>query len=193
MTYNVNDFVGFTVGEYLVPDHTNLSHFGCVKASGLNDRKLTCIDLILANLRSSNRESFHVSPNAKDLCGRALGHAPSSPTPEVINLTNLKLIGKETKPFQPIESQRVAHFNKTAAPIKLPNVERVTKSHFAAPKTTLQLTPRKVTVQSVPYSSCLNELPTPQQLWNATPEKVLSLLGKPEVYCVENAKNGYSL
>ena len=45
----------------LVPDHTNLSHFGCVKASGLDDRKLTCIDLILANLRSSNRESFHAS------------------------------------------------------------------------------------------------------------------------------------
>ena len=31
------------------------------KASGLHDRKLTCIDLILANLRSSNRESFHAS------------------------------------------------------------------------------------------------------------------------------------
>ena len=62
----------FLVAASLVPDHTNLSHFGCVKASGLDDRKLTCIDLILANLRSSNRESFHVSPNAKDLCGRAL-------------------------------------------------------------------------------------------------------------------------
>jgi hypothetical protein len=46
--------------------------FGCVKASGLGDRKLTCIDLILANLRSPNRESFHVSPKGKILVYRAL-------------------------------------------------------------------------------------------------------------------------
>ena len=56
----------------LVPDHKNLSHFGCVKASGFNDRKASCIELILHALRSLNRESFHVSPNVKDFCGRAL-------------------------------------------------------------------------------------------------------------------------
>jgi len=34
----------------------------CIKASGLNDRKRHCIDLILCLLRSFNRESFHASP-----------------------------------------------------------------------------------------------------------------------------------
>jgi hypothetical protein len=53
----------------LVPDYKNLSHFGCVKASGFNDRKASCIELILHALRSLNRESFHVSPNVKDFRG----------------------------------------------------------------------------------------------------------------------------
>ena len=42
----------------LYHDRVKSSLFDCVKASGLNDRKLTCIDLILANLRSSNSEAL---------------------------------------------------------------------------------------------------------------------------------------
>jgi hypothetical protein len=49
-----------------VPDHENLSHFGYVKASGFDDRKASCIELILRALRSLNRESFHVSRNVKN-------------------------------------------------------------------------------------------------------------------------------
>ena len=42
----------------LYHDWVKSSLFDCVKASGLDDRKLTCIDLILANLRSSNPEAL---------------------------------------------------------------------------------------------------------------------------------------
>jgi hypothetical protein len=40
--------------------------FGYVKASELNDRKASCIELIQRALRSFNRESFHVSPKCKN-------------------------------------------------------------------------------------------------------------------------------
>ena len=56
----------------LYHDRVKSSLFDCVKASGFNDRKASCIELILRALRSLNRESFHVSPNVKDFCGRAL-------------------------------------------------------------------------------------------------------------------------
>ena len=42
----------------LVPDHKNLSRLGCVKASGLSDRKASCIELILRALRSLNPEAL---------------------------------------------------------------------------------------------------------------------------------------
>ncbi len=43
----------------LIPFIKNNVEFGCVKASGFDDRKQACIALILACLRSSNLESFH--------------------------------------------------------------------------------------------------------------------------------------
>lgn len=64
---------GFLIGvSRLVPDHKNLCHSGCVKASELGDRKASCIGLIQRALRSPNCEHFHVSQNGKDFRGLAL-------------------------------------------------------------------------------------------------------------------------
>jgi type III secretion protein C len=56
----------------LVLCYKSLCRFGYVKASGLDDRKPRCIELIQPALRSSNPESFHVSPNHKNFCKRSL-------------------------------------------------------------------------------------------------------------------------
>ena len=45
--------------------------FGCVKAPGFEDRKPSCIASIQRGLRSSNRGSFHISPNSKNFGYRA--------------------------------------------------------------------------------------------------------------------------
>jgi hypothetical protein len=45
---------------------------GYVKASGLNDCKASCIELIQRALQSFNRESFHVSPNCENFCKHPL-------------------------------------------------------------------------------------------------------------------------
>ena len=50
----------------LVHDDFNFYNFGCVKASGLKERKMGCIGLILPTLRSFNRGSFHASQNCKN-------------------------------------------------------------------------------------------------------------------------------
>ena len=44
-------------------------HLGCVKASGFNDRKASCIELIQRALRSQNRVSFHFDLDVQFLTG----------------------------------------------------------------------------------------------------------------------------
>ncbi len=56
----------------LVLCHQNFCKFGCVKAPGLDDRKASCIELILRALRSPSRGSFHISPTYKNFDDRAL-------------------------------------------------------------------------------------------------------------------------
>jgi hypothetical protein len=62
---SLSQIIAQIAGIALVLCKLKFYRFGCVKAPGFNDRKLTCIDLILANLRSLNRGSFHVSRNGK--------------------------------------------------------------------------------------------------------------------------------
>ena len=52
--------------EMLVLCKLSFCTLGYVKASGLSDRKASCIELILRALRSLNRESFHVSLKCKN-------------------------------------------------------------------------------------------------------------------------------
>jgi len=61
----------------LVLCHQNFCKFGCVKAPGLDDRKASCIELILRALRSFNRGSFHISPTYKNFDDRALAASES--------------------------------------------------------------------------------------------------------------------
>ena len=56
----------------LVHSKVNIDHLWRVKAPRFVDRKLACIDLILANLRSSNRGSFRFSPKLHDLIGNRI-------------------------------------------------------------------------------------------------------------------------
>lgn len=55
--------------EVIYRHHLGFVNLDCVKAPGFDDSKGGCIELILPPLLSSNRGSFHASPNPQNLSG----------------------------------------------------------------------------------------------------------------------------